>query len=151
LARTLEQFKAPVSGKLIQLRLTHRVSSMHVIPDTWWNACVWVHADWTRYELRRKNADDVLVSATLWDVMPLAREWGVHVAGLVRIDDTEEAREAGLTMLLLSETLVQIQKQGVTLIDSQAPASDASLLSLLTQLGLLQYDAGIGLLKEANS
>lgn len=150
LSRTLEQFKAPVSGKLIQLRLTHRVSSMHVIPDTWWDACVWVHADWTRHELRRKNADDVLVSATFWDVMPLSREWGVHVAGLVRIDDTEEAREAGLTTLLLSEALVQVQKQGVTLVDAQAPASDASLVSLLTQLGLAEYDAGLGFVKEAS-
>ncbi|MEX2026362.1 MAG: hypothetical protein WEH44_03660, partial [Pirellulaceae bacterium] len=151
LSRTLERFKPPVSGKLIQLRLTHRVASTHVIPDTWWSACVWVHADWTRYELRRKNADDVLVSATFWDVMPLAREWGVHVAGLVRIEDTEEAREAGLTMLLLSEALVQIQKQGVTLVDAQTPAHDASLAELLRQLGLAEYDAGIGFVKETCS
>ena len=148
LSRTLEQFKAPVSGKLIQLRLTHRVSNLHVIPDTWWSACVWVHADWTRYELRRKNADDVLVSATFWDVMPIAREWGVHAAGLVRIDDTEEAREAGLTMLLMSEALLQTHKQGITLIDAQAAASDTSLVSLLTQLGLVEYDSGIGFVKE---
>ncbi len=149
MSRTLERFKAPVTGKLIQLRLTHRVSSVHVLPDTWWNACVWVHAEWTRFELRRKNADDVLVSATFWDVMPLAREWGVHAAGLVRIDDTEEAREAGLTMLLLSESLVQIQKQGKTLIDAQVAAGNASLIAVLTQLGLTEYDAGIGFAKEA--
>ena len=148
LSRTLDRFKPPVSGKLIQLRLMHRVSSVHVLPDTWWNACVWVHADWTRFELRRKLADDVLVSATFWDVMPLAREWGVHVAGLVQIDDTEEAREAGLTMLLLSESLAQIQKQGVTLIDAQAQAGDASLVSLLMELGLAEYDSGIGFVKE---
>lgn len=149
LSRTLERFKPPVSGKLIQLRLTHRVASTHVFPDTWWSACVWVHADWTRYELKRKNADDVLVSVTFWDVMPLAREWGVHVAGLVRIEDTEEAREAGLTTLLLSEALVQIQKQGVALVDAQTPASDASLAGLLRQLGLAEYDAGIGFVKES--
>lgn len=148
-SRTLDRFKTPITGKLVQLRLTHRVSSVHVLPDTWWNACVWVHADWTRYELRRKNADDVLVSATFWDVMPLARQWGVHAAGLVGIDDTEEARAEGLTMLLLSEALVQIEKQGITLIDAQAAASDTSLVALLTQLGLAEYDAGIGLVKEA--
>ena len=149
MSRTLERFKAPVSGKLLQLRLTHRVEDVHVLPDTWWSACVWVHADWTRYELKRKNADDVLVSATFWDVMPLAREWGVRAAGLVRIDDTEEAREAGLTMLLLSEAVVQMQRQGVALLDAQTPASDASLVGLLQQLGLAEYDAGIWFVKEA--
>ena len=149
LSRTLDRFKAPVSGKLIQLRLTHRVQSVHVLPDTWWSACVWVHADWTRYQLQRKNADDVLVSATFWDVMPLAREWGVRAAGLVQIDDTEEAREAGLTMLLLSEALAQLQKQGATLVDAQAAASDTTLVDLLRQLGLAEYDAGIGFVKEA--
>ncbi len=147
LSRPLDRFKPPVTGKLLQLRLMHRVSSASVLPDTWWNACVWVHADWTRFELRRKNADDVLISATFWDVLPLSRDWGVHAKGLVRIDDTEEARAEGLTTLLLAESLVNLQRQGVTLLECQAAASDESLLALFHQLGLAEYDAGVMFVK----
>lgn len=143
LSRPLDRFKPPLSGKLVQQRLTHRVTSVHVLPDTWWDACVWVHADWTRFELRRKHGDDVLISATFWDVLPLARDWGVHAKGLVRIDDTEEARAEGLTTLLLSESLAHLQKQGVTLFEAQAATQDASLLTILRQLGLAEYDAGL--------
>jgi ribosomal protein S18 acetylase RimI-like enzyme len=142
-SRPLDRFKPQLSGKLVQLRLTHRVSSVHVLPDTWWDACVWVHADWTRYELRRKNGDDVLISATFWDLLPLGRDWGVHAKGLVRIDDTEEARAEGLTLLLISESLINLQKQGVTLFEAQAAANDESLLALFQQLGLTEYDAGV--------
>lgn len=149
LSRSLDRFKPPVTGKLIQLRLMHRVSPAHVIPDTWWDACVWVHAEWTRYELRRKHGDDVLISATFWDVLPLARDWGVHAKGLVRIDDTEEARAEGLTTMLLAESLTSMQKQGTTLVEAQAAANDETKLALLRQLGLAEYDTGVMFVKES--
>jgi GNAT superfamily N-acetyltransferase len=149
LSRPLDRFKPPVTGKLVQLRLMHRTTSVHVLPETWWDACVWVHAEWTRFELRRKHSDDVLISATFWDVLPLARDWGVHAKGLVRIDDTEEAREEGLTTLLLGESLLSLQKQGATLLEAQAAANDESLLALLRQFGLAEYDAGLMFVKES--
>jgi GNAT superfamily N-acetyltransferase len=148
LSRSLERFKPPAGTRQLQLRMTHTVTSTGVLPDTWWDSCVWVHADWTRYELRRKNAGDVLISATFWDVLPLGRSWGVHAKGLVRVDDTEEARAEGLTTFLLASAVTDLARQGSSLIEAQAAANDVSLLAVLRELGLAEYDAGILFVKQ---
>jgi hypothetical protein len=81
-----------------------------------------------------------VISATLWDVEPLARDWGLQTVGLVRLDDTAEAREEGLTGFLLGEVMRQYQTQGYAAIEAQAAATDSSLAEILTKLGLENYD-----------
>ncbi|HJS06500.1 MAG TPA: hypothetical protein VJ809_02545, partial [Pirellulales bacterium] len=58
----------------------------------------------------------------------------------VRLDDTPEAREEGLTAFLLGEVMRQYQQQGYAAIEIQSPAIDAKLAEILTKLGLENYD-----------
>jgi hypothetical protein len=83
-----------------------------------------------------------IVSATFWDVEPLARSWGVQTVGLVRLEDTAEAREEGLSTFLLAEALRHFQAGGYAQFEAQAQADDASLRQLFQQLGLKEYDEG---------
>ena len=96
--RTLAGFRPPIDRKQMQVRRKFKVAEpTYVVPDNWWDACVWALHEWTRFKLVLPGGGEPIISATFWDVEPLGHNWGVQTVGLVKLDDTPEAREAGLT------------------------------------------------------
>ncbi len=145
----LANFRAPIDRRLMQLRRRCEVTAVHdVTPDNWWETCVWMHACWTRYELRFKDSADALISATFWDITPLSKSWGVQAVGIVRVEDTTEARTEGMTTFLLAEAFLDLQKGGAALIEGQAFTRDAGLLAVFKELGLAAYDEGVLFVKD---
>jgi GNAT superfamily N-acetyltransferase len=148
--RTLAGFRAPVDRQWMQVRRRFVAAPPRdVLPDTWWDACVWANHDWTRCDLTLAGGGEPVISATLWDIEPLARDWGVQTVGLVRLDDTPEARDEGLTAFLLGEVMRQYQSQGYAAIEIQGAAADHSLGEILTKLGLENYDEAALWMKAA--
>ena len=149
LNRPLANFRTPIDRRLMQLRRRCEVIAVHdVTPDNWWESCVWMHASWTRYELRFRDSADALISATFWDILPLSKSWGVQASGMVRVEDTPEARAEGMTTFLLAEAFLDLQRNGAALMETQAFAKDVSLLALLNELGLAAYDEGLLFVKD---
>jgi hypothetical protein len=149
LNRPLANFRPPVDRRLMQLRRRCEVIAVpDVSPDNWWESCVWMHASWTRYELRFKDSADALISATFWDILPLSKSWGVQAVGMVRVEDTAETRAEGMSTFLLAEALLDLQRGGAALVEAQAFARDTALLSLFKELGLGVYDEGVLFVKE---
>jgi GNAT superfamily N-acetyltransferase len=141
--RTLAGFRPPVDRKQMQVRRKFKVAGPRsVLPDSWWDACVWALHEWTRFSLVLPGGGEPLVSATFWDVEPLGHNWGVQTVGLVRLDDTEEARQEGLTTYLLADALRQYQAAGYGRFEAQAAEADESLRAVFTELGLGEYDQG---------
>lgn len=152
LSRPLANFRSPIDRRLMQLRRRCDVTAVHdALPENWWESCVWLHANWTRYELRFRDSADALISATFWDILPLSKSWGVQAVGMVRVEDTAEAREEGMTTFLLSEAFSDLQRHGGAIVEAQAFAKDASLLGLFHELGLVPYDTGVLFVKEGAS
>jgi len=150
LNRPLANFRPPIDRRLMQLRRRCEVVSVpDVAPDNWWESCVWMHASWVRYELRFKDSADALISTIFWDITPLSKAWGVQAVGMVRLEDTPEARAEGMTMFLLAEAFLDLQRGGAALVETQAFARDAGLLGVFKELGLVAYDEGVLFLKEA--
>jgi len=148
LHRKLGEFKPPVSGQLLQVKRKFQASlAGEVMPDNWWDNCVWSQAVWTRYQLCAKEAGEPVISITLWEILPLSQAWGVRTIGIARIDDTPAAREQGLTLFLISETLRMLKEENVSQFEAQCLASDTSLLAVYQHLGLVEYDRG-SLLKK---
>jgi GNAT superfamily N-acetyltransferase len=142
--RPLAGFRAPVDARLMQVRRKFQVRpATEALPDNWWEACVWSHADWWRFDLMLKNGGEPLISATFWEVLPLARAWGVRTMGLVKLDDTPEARHEGLTTFLLGEAFREMQASGIAQVEVQADEHEASLIALFQQLGFQDYDRGV--------
>jgi len=149
LNRPLANFRPPVDRRLMQLRRRCEVIAVpDATPDNWWESCVWMHASWTRYELRFKDSADALISATFWDILPLSKSWGVQAVGMVRVEDTAETRAEGMSTFLLAEAFLDLQRGGAALVEAQAFARDAALLSLFKELGLGVYDEGVLFVKE---
>jgi GNAT superfamily N-acetyltransferase len=141
--RSLATFRPPVDRKQMQVRRQFKVPEPTVvIPDNWWDACVWALHDWTQFKLVLPGGGEPIISATFWDVEPLGHSWGVQTVGLVRLDDTPEAREAGLTTYLLADALRQYQTAGYAQFEAQAAANDDSLRAIFSELGLSEYDGG---------
>lgn len=141
--RTLAGFRPPVDRKQMQVRRKFKVSGPRsVLPDNWWDACVWALHEWTRFSLVLPGGGEPIVSATFWDVEPLGPSWGVQTVGLVKLDDTPEAREEGLTTYLLADALRQFQAARYGRFEVQADAGDESLRAIFSELGLSEYDEG---------
>lgn len=139
--RSLAGFRVPVDRQWMQVRRRFVAAPpIEVLPESWWDACVWAHHEWTRCDLTLPGGGEPVISAIVWDIEPLARGWGQQTVGLVRLDDTPEARSEGLTSFLLGEALRQYQTQGYALFEAQAQADDAALADVFTRLGLERYD-----------
>jgi GNAT superfamily N-acetyltransferase len=141
--RTLANFRPPIDRQQMLVRRRFRVQGpIDVLPGNWWDACVWSLHDWVRYDLALPGGGEPLVSAIFWDVEPLGRNWGVQTVGLVKLEDTPEARAEGLTTFLLAEALRQFQSQGYGQFEAQAAVEDESLRAVFAALGLEEYDRG---------
>jgi GNAT superfamily N-acetyltransferase len=141
--RTLAGFRPPVDRKQMQVRRKFKISEpISVLPDNWWDACVWSLHEWIRFHLTLPGGGEPIISATFWDVEPLGHNWGLQTVGLVKLEDTPEAREAGLTTFLLAEALRQYQAAGYAQFEAQAVTTDTSLRAIFTELGLAEYDEG---------
>lgn len=142
-SRTLAGFRPAVDRQQMQIRRKFKVNGpIDVLPDNWWDACVWSLHEWSRFDLILPGGEEPIISATFWDVDPLARNWGVQTVGLVKLEDTGEAREQGLTLCLLGEALKYYQSSGYAQFEAQAAIEDESLRQVLRALGLSEYDEG---------
>jgi GNAT superfamily N-acetyltransferase len=147
--RSLAGFRPPVDRLQMQVRRRFKVASpVDKLPDNWWEACVWSQHEWTRYDLVLPGGGEPIVSALFWDVEPLSKNWGVQTVGLVRLEDTPEAREQGLTTYLLADVLRQYQATGYAQFEAQTSPDDTTLIDLFRQLGLSQHDEGALWVKE---
>lgn len=147
--RTISEYKPPVTGQLLQVKRKFVVSQVgEVMPTTWWDNCVWSNGVWQRFQLSARESAEPLIAATFWEIQPLAQAWGVRTVGLVNIEDTPEARAAGLTLFLLSESLRMFAEQKIASFEAQYPADDAPLAAIFKQLGLAEYDRGALLQKS---
>ncbi|MDX1948602.1 MAG: GNAT family N-acetyltransferase [Pirellulaceae bacterium] len=139
--RQLAGFRPAVDRQWMQVRRRFVISRRdEVAPDNWFEANLWAWHDWTRFVLTLPDGGEPIISATFWDVQPLSLSWGVQTVGLVSLDDTPEAREAGLSSYLLGEALKHYLAEGYVEFEAQAPAGDQSLCALFQQLGLEPYD-----------
>lgn len=149
LHRSLIGCRSVIDFKQMQLRKKFQVSCCSdVLPDNWWENCVWSHAEWLRVNLTLRGGGESIISATFWEILPLSRAWGVRTVGLVRLEDTPEAREEGLTTLLLGEAFRLLCEQHLAQVEVQAEADDTSLLQIYKQLGLVEHDQAALLCKN---
>jgi GNAT superfamily N-acetyltransferase len=139
--RQLAGFKPPIDPQWMKVR--RRFVARHsdeVLPDNWWEANVWAWHDLTRFVLTLPDGGEPIISATFWDIQPLAVSWGVQAAGLVQLDDTPEARDEGLTTYLLADALRYYQTKSYAQVEALAAPQDQSLRDVLAKLGFAEYD-----------
>ena len=119
---------------------------MHVVDEperrTWWEAATTTGVALRRYELRSKT-DDVLGSATFWDMQPLSKAWGVVAAGLLHVDIEGPRRRQGLAQYLIAEAMHDLSQEGVALIEAHTTDANVPASNLFEKLDFSQSGQGI--------
>lgn len=135
LRRNLAGFRPPVNRLQLAIR---RNTVLRVIDEptrrNWWEAATTTGIALRRYELRNQ-ADEVLGSASFWDMQPLAAAWGVQAAGLMEVAIEGERRRQGLAYYLIAEAMHDLQQEGVTIVETHASGSNTPAMKLFEKLG----------------
>lgn len=149
LRRRLAGFRPPINRLQVAIR---RNTVLRVIDEptrrTWWEAATTTGIALRRYELRNYS-EEVLGSASLWDMQPLSSAWGVTAAGLLHIDIEGPRRRQGLAKYLVAEAMHDLTEEGVSLMETHVATSNGAALALFESLGFEITEFGIVFRKPA--
>ena len=153
LQRSLAGFRPSVDRQQIQYRRGHDIEVQADPPSgSWWEACVTAHMDRTAYLMRPRSGGAALGTAVFWNMEPLASSWGVHARGLWQLDIPVGPEQEALAVFILGESLRLAGQEGVTLIEAQVSATDASMKQVLTgKLGFQVIEEAIVFRKELDA
>jgi ribosomal protein S18 acetylase RimI-like enzyme len=122
-----------------------RSTTLRVVDEpsrrSWWEAATTTGLTLRRYVLRNQ-AEELLGSATLWDMEPLASAWGVMAAGLMHVDIEGPRRRQGLASYLVAEAMHDLANEGVSLVETHVSQSNAAAMSLFEKLGFQAVEHG---------
>lgn len=142
LRRSLAGFRPPVNRLQLAIR---RNTELRVIDEpsrrTWWEAATTTGLALRRYELRNA-AEDVLGSASFWDMQPLASAWGVAAAGLLHVGIEGPRRRQGLAKYLVAEALHDLGQEGVGLVETHVAEANMAAMNLFAGLGFTAAEHG---------
>jgi ribosomal protein S18 acetylase RimI-like enzyme len=142
LRRPLAGFRPPVNRLQLAIR---RSTTLRVVDEpsrrSWWEAATTTGLTLRRYVLRNQ-AEELLGSATLWDMEPLASAWGVMAAGLMHVDIEGPRRRQGLASYLVAEAMHDLANEGVSLVETHVSQSNAAAMSLFEKLGFQAVEHG---------
>jgi ribosomal protein S18 acetylase RimI-like enzyme len=149
LRRRLAGFRPPINRLQVAIR---RNTVLRVIDEptrrTWWEAATTTGIALRRYELRN-HSEEVLGTASLWDMQPLAAAWGVTAAGLLHVAIEGPRRRQGLAKYLLAEAMHDLAQEGVSLMETHVSTSNSAALALFESLGFETAEYGIVFRKPA--
>jgi len=142
LRRPLAGFRPPMNRLQLAIR---RATTLRVIDEparrSWWEAATTTGIALRRYELRNAT-EELLGSASFWDMQPIAAAWGVAAAGLLHVDIEGGRRRQGLASYLVAEAMHDLAQEGVTLAETQVAEENGAAVRLFEKLGFTAADRG---------
>jgi GNAT superfamily N-acetyltransferase len=143
LRRSVAGFRPPVNRLQMAIR---RSTTLRVIDEparrNWWEAATTTGIALRRYELWN-DSQNLLGSASFWDMQPLSSAWGLTAWGLLRVDIEGTRRREGLANYMVAEALHDLSQEGVALVETQVAGSNEAALRLFGKLGFEPHDSGI--------
>lgn len=147
----LASFRPPMNREIRSLkRTTNIVEKIDPPSRSWWEACVWSGLQRDRFQLIDKYQDNVLATASFWDVQPLSTGWGMATAGLFELATHPDHRRRGAASYLLGEAARLLRRRGITTFEAQTMASNEAALRFYDKLGFIEVERGTVYRKAAN-
>jgi len=146
----LVRFHPSATRKIRQLRRpTTILETLDPAAANWWEACVWGSQLRNRFHLTNKASQQVMASASFWDVQPLSACWGVCTAGLCDLYVEPDYRRRGCATYLLGEAFRLLRRRGVGTVEAQTMSTNEAALAFYQQLGFVEVDHGLVYRKDA--
>ena len=139
----LVNFRAPVSHNVRSMKRTTQLAETIDPPTaTWWEACVWSGLQRDRFQLVDKYHQNVVATASFWDVQPLSSGWGMCTAGLFELYVQPDWRRRGAASYLLGESIRLLRRRGVATVEAQTMESNQGAVDFYRKLGFTEVDQG---------
>jgi GNAT superfamily N-acetyltransferase/ribosomal protein S18 acetylase RimI-like enzyme len=142
LRRPLSGFRPPVNRLQMAIR---RATTLRAIDEptrrTWWEAATTTGIALRRYELRSPG-NELLGSASYWDMQPLAMSWGVSMAGLLHVGIEGPRRRQGLAHYLVAESMHDLASEGVAVVETHVSDTNLPAMQLFGKLGFESREHG---------
>ncbi|QDS98659.1 putative acetyltransferase [Adhaeretor mobilis] len=139
----LASFRPPVSREIRNLKRNTKITEqLDPRSKTWWEACVWGGLQRNRFQLIDKYKDDILATASFWDVQPLSTGWGMPTAGLFELMVALDYRRRGAASYLLGEAARLLRRRGIATFEAQTMASNEAALKFYEKLGFIEVERG---------
>ncbi len=142
LRRRLADFRPPVNRLQLAIR---RNTVLRVIDEptrrSWWEAATTAGIALRRYELRN-HGEELLGSASFWDMQPLASSWGITAAGLLHVDIEGPRRRQGLAKYLVAEAMHDLAGEGVSIVEAHVAVANTAAGRLFESLGFEAVEHG---------
>lgn len=146
----LVRFRPSVSRKVRQLRRFMALGeTLDPAASNWWEACVWGSQLRDHFHLTEKASDQVVATASFWDVQPLSAAWGVCTAGLCDLYVEPDYRRRGCATYLLGEAFRLLRRRGVGTVEAQTMSTNIEAIAFYEQLGFIEVDHGQVFRKDA--
>ena len=146
----LVRFRPSVTRKIRQLRRpTTFLETYDPAAANWWEACVWGSQLRDHFQLLEKSSEQVIASASFWDVQPLSASWGVCTAGMSELYVDPDWRRRGCATYLLGEAFRLLKRRGVGTVEAQTMSTNEAALAFYEQLGFVEVDQGVVFRKGA--
>lgn len=148
----LVRFRPSVSRKVRQLRRPTLIGeTLDPAAANWWDACVWGSQLRDRFQLTDKASQQIIASASFWDVQPLSACWGVCTAGMCDLHVEADWRRKGCATYLLGEAFRLLRRRGVGTVEAQTMSTNEAALALYEHLGFVEVDHGVVFRKASTS
>jgi len=147
----LARIRPPVSRELRAIkRTTQLVEKIDPPPKTWWEACVWGSLQRDVFSLVDRS-QQVVATASFWDMQPLSACWGMCTAGLFDLYVDPGLRRRGYASYLLGEAIRILRRRGVATIEAQTMGANEAAHAFYNKLGFTEIDHGVVFRKESVS
>jgi ribosomal protein S18 acetylase RimI-like enzyme len=144
----LARIRPPVSRELRAIkRTTQLIEKVDPPPKSWWEACVWGSLQRDVFSLVDKS-QNVVATASFWDMQPLSACWGMCTAGLFDLYVDPKLRRRGYASYLLGEAIRILRRRGVATIEAQTMGVNEAAYAFYTKLGFTEIDHGTVYRKE---
>jgi GNAT superfamily N-acetyltransferase len=143
LQRRMHGFRPIVDRQQMSVRRQYQLDKIEdPTPVHWWDACTLGKSSRVRYLLNERSSQSEVARVTYWDMNPLASGWGVQAMGLFDLSVSEHSRRCGLGTFLVCESLRELAKDGVALVEAQLHAPDDIACGMFTKLGFEESQRG---------
>ena len=141
--RSLVRYRFPIDRSLVQLKRQFRVRLITESRQlSWWDACAFGPTDRMRFVMEPKRGGDPVGEVSFWDMGPLAYRSGGTTMGMIDLMVEDEHQQRGCGTYLVAESLQQLAKSGISMIQTQAAQNSTAACKILSKLGFEQRDYG---------
>ncbi|QDU59530.1 putative acetyltransferase [Planctomycetes bacterium Pan216] len=112
------------------------------LSPNWWHACVYGAVDSLRYEVTRRESNEVIGHAWVWEMDAFHKRFGTIIVGVSELKMEEAYRNQGFGRLLLATIQKHLKEQKIGRLEIQTMQDNEIALRLFTSLGFKQVDTG---------